>query len=117
MPKDFWSKKQVDTLRHLYEVERKSWEDISAVIGRTPWACRSKMHELRSGGQRNDGRRLAGIHNPHSMTVRPDLLADREARFAALQRRTHTQEFFGDPPPGFSALDLARKRAQQDRRP
>lgn len=34
---------------------------------------------------------------------------DRNAREAAANRRTLTQQFFGDPPPGYSALD--RKRA------
>jgi hypothetical protein len=111
MPKDFWSKKQIDTLRHMYELERKSWEDISAVIGRTPWACRSKMHELRAGTQSDGGRRAAGIGTQHSMIVKPEILADRDAREQAALRRTQTQEFFGDPPPGFSALD--KKRTQQ----
>lgn len=32
-------------------------------------------------------------------------LADRETRIAAADRRTLTQRFFNDPPPGYSALD------------
>jgi hypothetical protein len=32
-------------------------------------------------------------------------IADRDARAEAANRRTYTQEFFGDPPPGFSAKD------------
>jgi hypothetical protein len=32
-------------------------------------------------------------------------LAERDARAEAANRRTYTQEFFGDPPPGFSAKD------------
>jgi hypothetical protein len=36
-------------------------------------------------------------------------IADRDARAAAAERRTYTQEFFGDPPPGFSALDRKRQ--------
>ena len=45
--------------------------------------------------------------------LQQDLLAEREARQAAADRRTFTQVFFGDPPPGYSALD--RKRAAEAR--
>lgn len=41
--------------------------------------------------------------------VPADVLAQREARMAAAALRTRTQEFFGDPPPGYSALDKKRQ--------
>lgn len=37
--------------------------------------------------------------------VSPRALAEREARLAALARRSLTQAFCNDPPPGWSALD------------
>lgn len=37
------------------------------------------------------------------------VLRERAERMAALEARTATQKFFGDPPPGFSALDQRAK--------
>lgn len=57
------------------------------------------------------------IRNEHGHNKRlspgpsPDALRDRELREAAADRRGLTQTFFGDPPPGYSALD--QKRQQQ----
>lgn len=39
------------------------------------------------------------------LDVPPTLLEQRERLEAARDRRTFTQTFFGDPPPGYSALD------------
>jgi hypothetical protein len=44
--------------------------------------------------------RASSIHGPS-----PAVLAERDARYDASQRKTLTQAFCGDPPPGFSALD------------
>ncbi len=41
--------------------------------------------------------------------LRRDLELDRDARIVAAERRTPTQQFFGDPPPGYSALDQKQK--------
>lgn len=38
-------------------------------------------------------------------------LAERDARLAAADRRSQTAQFFGDPPPGYSALDKKRNEA------
>ena len=45
-----------------------------------------------------------------TVKISPEQEADRDARYLASMLRTQTQEFFGDPPPGFSALDLNRPR-------
>jgi hypothetical protein len=115
MPKDFWSKKQKEMLHQLREIERLDWDIVAERTGRTVTACKAKLAEMRGQRDRNDGRRLAGIGTAHHIALSPDQIAGRDARLAALQLRTQTQEFFGDPPPGFSALD--EKRAQRDRRP
>ena len=43
-------------------------------------------------------------HEVRSSRVPGDLLAERDALAAARERRALTQNFFGDPPPGYSAL-------------
>ncbi|MGB8631964.1 MAG: hypothetical protein WCD69_21735 [Xanthobacteraceae bacterium] len=43
-------------------------------------------------------------HSVRSMRVEDRLLAERDDRLAAREQRTLTQHFFGDPPPGCSAL-------------
>lgn len=45
-----------------------------------------------------------------AVKISPEQEADRSARYLASMLRTQTQEFFGDPPPGFSALDRSRQR-------
>jgi hypothetical protein len=47
-------------------------------------------------------------HHVGSPRVPPEVLAERAARIAARNRRDQTAEFFGDPPPGYSALDRRR---------
>lgn len=42
----------------------------------------------------------------------PDQVAERDARYLASLKRNQTQAFFGDPPPGFSALDRKRQEAR-----
>lgn len=110
-----WTKDEIATLRRLYQ-ERKSWEDMAEILGRTSWACRSKMHDLiASHPYRNGGRKSARIETCHTIVIPDHILADRDARYEASYRRTQTQEFFGDPPPGYSALDRKRQAEAQPR--
>lgn len=46
---------------------------------------------------------------PIKITIPNSVLAERDRRSAALEQRTQTQEFFGDPAPGYSALDARRR--------
>jgi hypothetical protein len=43
-------------------------------------------------------------HNVRSMQVPDSLLTERDALARAREQRTLTHDFFGDPPPGYSAL-------------
>jgi hypothetical protein len=43
-------------------------------------------------------------HNVISVRIPDNLLAEREALTAARNQCTFTQDLFGDPPPGYSAL-------------
>jgi len=67
-----------------------------------PTAPRAGIIHRRSNAEieAEDGRPAAG-----SVRIAPTLVVERDARAAAADRRTYTQEFFGDPPPGFSALE------------
>lgn len=50
---------------------------------------------------------LEGVDHRHSVRairVPDNLLAEREALTAARKQRAPTQDLFGDPPPGYSAL-------------
>jgi hypothetical protein len=49
-----------------------------------------------------------GHRQSGSMRTPPEVLAERDTRLAARDRRNQTAEFFGDPPPGYSALDRRR---------
>jgi hypothetical protein len=98
-------------------VEGKSPHEIGAELRRSADSVRWKLrHEgiafvdpTPQGTKR--GKIAVTDHGVAALRISEEQKADREARYAALQLRTQTQEFFGDPPPGFSALD--RKRAQQ----
>ena len=61
----------------------------------------------------NEGFRLrleSGAPNPHGPP--PKLLIERERRHRAALAQSLTQHVFGDPPPGYSALD--KKRREQN---
>lgn len=60
-----------------------------------------------------DGKMPTGTSWAH---VPKNVLADREARLLAADRRNFTQTFFGDPPKGYSALDQARNAAARPQR-
>lgn len=59
-------------------------------------SCAEKSHPVESMAQR----------------LNPAQVAERDARYFASLQRTPTQAFFGDPPPGFSALDRKRQEAR-----
>lgn len=75
------------------------WEDIAVEVGCSPGAARSRVEVLR---------RSRRVHRAQSQVherVTAAALADRLARSEARDRRDTTAELFGDPPPGFSALE------------
>lgn len=43
-----------------------------------------------------------------ALRLSPAQIADRDARAEAARQRSFSQEFFNEPPPGFSAYDKAR---------
>jgi hypothetical protein len=49
-------------------------------------------------------------HNVRAIRVPDNILAEREALTTARKQRALTQDFFGYPPPGYSALHVRRGR-------
>ena len=102
-----WTEEEDNTLMQLRR-DGVTWEDIAERQRRSVKAIRSRYCDLRSGRVRL---RRPNLHAEPAPNVRlmPEMLADRDARMEASWRRTPTQEFFGDPPPGYSALDKKRQ--------
>lgn len=105
----------------------KSWAEIGAMFGMTYTGIRRQLDpEFRTRCNASATRSQAHRYqrktdNPRmgrpkkNAAVGPktpvDVQAERTARIAASERRTTTQEFFGDPPPGYPALDKKRSGA------
>lgn len=85
---------------HMREVERRKWPQIDAALGRARGGCCVKYESLRR--VKDTPRPCESGGRIHLST---DQVEDREARAAAAERMTATAVFFGDPPPGYSALD------------
>lgn len=90
---DRWSDKDEKLCRQLLDSGKTSAE-VGAIIGRTAKAVRNKMCSPKS----------LKVHSVVSMHVPREILAERDRR-VGLQHRDLTAAFFGDPLPGFSALE------------
>jgi len=101
--------------------EGHAWHAISRTLGISYYVLRCELdagfyeyrQRLKVGPPREKpaGRVRADTENRVLAFDRiPDeVLAERDRRKAALAGRTLTQEFFGDPPCGYSALDRRAK--------
>lgn len=107
-----WDEETDITLMRLRDLRRLPWAEIARQIDRTESASRSRYSKIRGGRPR-----VARVHAEPVPNVRvtPAQIADRDARMEASWRRSQTQEFFGDPPPGFSCLDRKRQAETQSR--
>lgn len=117
-----WTDEQLRRLRQLHEAGWAYKEiaddlgcNIERVRGRLAWdkktseqlaARRARINKLRRGEETSS--RIHPTYDTVAGRPKPEQLAERDRRRAA--PRTLTQEFFGDPPAGYSALD--RKRAE-----
>lgn len=78
------------------------FEDIAIELGCSASAAKARVEMLRRRRRVSSQR---GTRGNQYDRVKPEQLMSRTARSDARNRRTQTEEFFGDPPPGFSALD------------
>jgi hypothetical protein len=85
----------------------ESYAKIDAALGRRVGSTQGKFDYLATEKQRSrpDDEQLPGLR-----LASTDALADREARREAADRRDLTAATFGDPAPGYSALDRRRLR-------
>ena len=99
-----WSEKEIALLLELRDDEGMEWPDIARHLPRRDQqACAQKYHniEMRERTERGE--------SPAFRTVPNASLIDRDRREELRDQQNLTSRFFGDPPPGYSALD--RKRA------
>jgi hypothetical protein len=104
MPRKPWTASECERLVCLREVDKSAFAQIGLVLGRSSGSCHVKYLALVEKRQHGKSVR-AGTHNTGSVRASCEQLQARAARQAASYRRTFTQEFFGDPPPGYSALE------------
>jgi hypothetical protein len=97
---DLWTPADDALLRELREDEGLEWDAIAPIIGRTDRACASRYERLTS-------RTRYTAADPKASPAATIAASKREE---ARDRLDLTGRIFGDPPPGYSALD--RMRAQ-----
>lgn len=96
-----WTDAEVDLLFKLRNDDGKDWTEIGAVFGMPAQKCKTKY--LNTMQRRR-------LESGHHFTVVPNAAAiDRENRAIARSNQSLTASVFGDPPPGYSALDRRRR--------
>jgi len=93
MPRRLWTEYELKRARAM-RVAGYSYSEVDKALGRSTGATQRRFE-------------FAGYSlGDHVKSFRaPDhLLAERDALAAAREQRALTQYFFGDPPPGYSAL-------------
>jgi hypothetical protein len=130
-----WTSAENDLLITLVERDRIAWARIATHFGRTAAACSVHYNSMRRPGKRRaivkvdyrfgqsdqPIRSLDEIAASSNSAPKPELAEERDRRLSArtsrdqahLHRGDVTPCFFGDPPPGCSALD--QKRAAEKR--
>jgi hypothetical protein len=93
MPRRAWTEGEVKRANDM-RAAGYSYGTIDKVLGRHSGATQQRL-EIAGHGSRHDVR---------SNRIPAELLAERDALAAARGLRALTQNFCGDPPPGYSAL-------------
>ena len=95
MPRRVWTEDELKRARKM-RAAGHSYPEIDKALGRWTGATQQRLD-------------IAGYGSGHrgvtSHRIPDGLLAERDALIAARSQRALTQDFFGDPPPGYSALD------------
>jgi hypothetical protein len=93
MPRQSWTEDEVKRARNM-RAAGYPYNKIDKTLGRRAGATQQRLE-------------IAGYSSGSSVRSNPipeGLIAEREALTAARNQCTFTQDFFGDPPPGYSAL-------------
>jgi len=93
MPRRLWTENEVTFAREMRKAGH-SYSEVDKALGRSTGATQRRFEFAGYG---------MGDH-VKSFRAPDHLLAERDALAAARERRALTQDFFGDPPPGYSAL-------------
>jgi hypothetical protein len=102
----YWTEGREALLRELRDDEAMDWPDIANELGRpaTAGACETHYSRLISRQRIAEGKSLSNSKVPNAVAIESDRrIAARSARDQAALERGHVT--FGDPPPGYSALD------------
>lgn len=100
-----WTDQDIADLLHMRDVQHLSWKSIDAKLRRSKGGAQLKYGAVRSARTERDAR--SGRPHAGGGRIEPsaEQLQARAQRAAASNLRTQTAVFFGDPPPGYSALD------------
>jgi hypothetical protein len=108
-----WSWRDIEVAAEIYQINVSDLYDDDELRGRGGVQLRTfqliaqklncAVARVRSRFE-TYGPSFTRVRGP-GLWVSAQALADRDARKAAAELRTQTAEFFGDPPPGYSALD------------
>ena len=94
MPRRFWTEGEIKRA-HDMRAAGYSYPTIDKALGRHPGATQQRL-EIAGHG--------SGHHDARSNRIPDKPLAERDALIAARSLRALTENFCGDPPPGYSAL-------------
>ncbi|KQZ00881.1 hypothetical protein ASD45_08440 [Pseudolabrys sp. Root1462] len=112
-----WTKADNDLLLDWYGLKHIGWGSIGLKLNRTPQACAAQYQRLQNPQREKPFMTLSEIHDARLTERGRKREAEREARIQAATARAEaelaegriTSTYFGDPPPGWSALDRKRK--------
>jgi hypothetical protein len=93
MPRRLWTEDEIKRANDM-RAAGHSYSQIDEALGRRAGATQQRLE-------------IAGNRSwdyVRSFRIPDGLLAERDALAAARDQRALTQHFFGDPPPGYSAL-------------
>lgn len=102
-PRRMWTREELGRLVELRDEHGMGWKEIAQALNRTIGQCNSKYNY----GHQEAARTSYDAGSNHKCS--DEQLAERERRAQARDQRDITQTFFGDPPPGYSALDQRRQ--------
>lgn len=97
-PRDYLTDHEISALRTAFDQGRPVSE-VAAKMGRDRCTVYRWFEFFRSGSVRSH------THIAHPVRPEPRALEERDARLAALDLRDLTASLFGDPAPGWRALD------------